>query len=87
MGIYTIELDGRITSGIHPVARSIPGIDAPYEARILNNLRCPSGMRGTTVLYLVIVDSGRIPSVAKVSDLAPSMPHVITIDRKMIIVQ
>ena len=87
MGMYIIELNGRITGGIHPIASGIPRIDAPFEARILNSLPCPAGIKGTTMFYLVIVDAGRMPAVTRVSDLTPSSPYVITMDRKMITVQ
>jgi len=87
MGLFTIELDGRITGGVHPIARNIPGIDAPFEARILNGLPCPAGMTGTTWLYLVIVNAGKMPPVSKQSDLTPATQYVITMDKKAMTVQ
>ncbi|MDD5557447.1 MAG: hypothetical protein PHN82_09380 [bacterium] len=86
MGIFTLLLDGRTVGGIHPIARNVPRIDAPFEATVLNMLPCPAGMGGTTWFYLVIVEAGRMPPVSKPSDLSLETENVIAMAARMMTV-
>jgi hypothetical protein len=78
-GTYTLHLDGRIAEGIEPVVRGMARLDAPLERTVLDRLACPARIAGRTDLYLVTVVAGRMPPVARLSDLRRDSPHVITL--------
>ncbi len=87
-GIYTITLDGAITPGLNALYRNVPGYPAPYFAPIRPGAIIPSSMAGSTVtFYAVAVDAGKMPPVSDPSQLTPSTPNVIAMDKKSAVVQ
>ena len=84
IGTWTIGLDGTVLTGIAPVARRIPRLDAPFRMTVLDGFPLPAAIAGWTTLYLVTVHAGHMPPVTDPSQLTMNTHYVITVDRRTI---
>ena len=84
VGTWTILLDGGIRPGIHPVARNVRRLDAPFRMTVLDRFPLPAAIAGWTTLYLVTVNAGHMPPVTDPSQLTMNTHYVITVDRRTI---
>ena len=87
IGIYSIFLNGMILPGITPAVRNVKSLGAPFKATILDGLNVPASIKGTTTLYVVLVDAGKLPPVGSLSELTPTTQYVIFLGKKTITVR
>jgi hypothetical protein len=87
-GIFTITLDGKISAGITPLFRNIPGIPAPIFETVWSQVVVPSGLQpGIYTFYTAAIEAGTVPPVASLADLLPTTPHVILLDKEPVEMQ
>jgi hypothetical protein len=87
IGTFSIMLNGAIMPGIIAAAKNINQLGAPFKATILNNLPVPASIKGTTTLYVVLVDAGKMPPVGSLAELTPTTQYVIFMAKKTFTVQ
>jgi hypothetical protein len=81
-GPYTICLDGNIKKGIIPLYENVPRFSAPYSTMVRPAVNIPESMKGQTItFYAAIIQAGKVPPVAKLSDLTPTTPYIIFMDK------
>jgi hypothetical protein len=77
-GAYTLYPNGEVEKGISLLYNNVPKLDAPYSTTVRPAVKIPTGMQGSTItFYAVMVETGRIPPVNKLSDLTPTTQYVI----------
>lgn len=80
-GIFTVSFDGRLTPGIRPLFRNIPGIPAPIFVTVWSQMIVPSGLpSGIYTFYAAAIEAGTVPPVAGLADLRPTTEHVLLLD-------
>lgn len=87
-GIFTVSLDGRITPGIRPLFRNIPGIPSPIFETVWSQVVVPPGLRtGIYTFYAGAIEAGTVPPVAGLAELLPTTPNVILLDKEPVEMQ
>lgn len=87
-GTYTLGLDGAVEQGIRPDCTGVPSLAAPYAMEIVMRFVYPPGFAGKRITYYAVVtEAGKIPPVARLSDLTPSTPYVIMLSEETVTVQ
>ena len=87
IGLFSIFLNGSISPGIKPIVSNIPNLKTVFEATILDGFRVPMSIRGATIFYLVLVNTGKIPPVKSLATLKPDSLYVLLMAKKAIVVQ
>jgi hypothetical protein len=86
-GVYTIYLNGAIKKGIFALYKNVPRFDAPFSTTIRPAVPIPASMKGKTItFYTVVTDAGKKPPVKKPSDITPTSPNVIFLDKAAVVV-
>jgi len=80
--VYTIYLNGSIKTGVSPLYKKVRGFAAPYSIRVEPSALIPAEFGGREVtFYTAVVEAGKIPPVASLSELTPYTRYVIMLDK------
>lgn len=87
-GVFTVSLDGKITPGIKALYRNIPAYPAPEFRTVWSRVVVPTGLQpGIYTFYAAAIEAGTVPPMASLSDLQPTTPHVILLDKEPVEMQ
>jgi hypothetical protein len=87
-GPYTLYFSGRVERGIGPLYKRVPGFLAPFVMTVQPEAAVPPGMAGDDVtFYTGVIMAGRVPPVARLSDLTSDTPNVIALGTKTVTVE
>jgi hypothetical protein len=86
-GPFTLYLNGKVTRGITPLYRNVQRFSKDYVTTVRPTVKIPPGMKGQTVtFYAGFIQAGKVPPVKNISDLTPTTPYVILMDKASAVV-
>ena len=86
-GVYTLYPNGDIKKGLVPLYENVGSFSNDYVKAVRPAVKIPVSMKGKTVtFYAVVVQAGNIPPVRKLSDITPTTPYVILLDKALAVI-
>ena len=86
-GPYTLYLNGNVKKGITPLYKNVKRFTKDYITTVRPKVKIPTSMNGKTVtFYAIFMQAGKVPPVRKLSDLTPTTPYVILMDKSSAVI-
>jgi hypothetical protein len=83
IGVYSIDLDGKLREGIVPILKNVQGAKAPISYRVEPQVILPPDASGQPItFYTVAVETGKIPPIDGIAELSDTSPYVIYMDKE-----